>query len=982
MDENKKNNSNTSFGNSFINTSLSSIRSPNTSKKKILKRNSSLNKFNLKKNIEKIDKVKFKRINSEVRTLNLSPSISKRNTNEFLLPKIPNSKRKKNNKNNNSNSIPVKKSPKIDHELYRISFTSSFHKSNEIKKNNKKSPILKKKKNNLILPLTKSIKKNSNSNSNDSNKKLNSSNEKKEKKKKKYKFISMTSFNIAKMSWQKNNKNDSIDKVNEEVNLLNRKINNIREKKKLKEKNENKKKDIKKNEQVFTHFSGLRKKFISEKKRYSSNERSNNNSNNNSYKKNIKDKNLINNSAEINRKKKLNLPLSNTGNNFKTIPIKSQNREIKLTENQKQQILNNSISYNNPKNNILKILNSEDSITINNNNKNNNNNNNNLNTSNKIFPLNNLQLENVNSVDIQSVTEKNLQLTQELQESLQNLIDNSHCVYCLKRVFKPITLKCKHELCLECAKEIKSIYKFIHIKDLNKNIIKCPKCKSKTEIRNEDFSNLLRLNWKPREEKIDENNPLNKIQLCEICPSSKYIHDIAEFECLNCDIVICYECRIRHLSNPRHQDHKVIPYHKIVQEKIELTLCDINNHREPLKLFCENCQKPICLICANYENFHKGHKIKTVKNILEEQAILLTGSMRQCEGEIRIMEELISSMTYSKEKFEEEKKTFIEKMNNVYNDIFNIIKQSQEELKLYIENLFKNKLETLENKLTNFKLIRNRYEYYRNLICDRDIDIIDRVIQIKKLNKNITKVENLGLLHSENFNKSFSQSLFSPNPIKEIQKEISSYKFLPITDITISILQKVFIKSKIIKPELLFNDFIIILPKIKSGILLYQISRDGSSPITFHEKCNNKGPTITIIKTDDGHIFGGYNPISWINEAMYNECDDSFIFSLSDGMTIKPIKCPLKKYMKKYAIKQNENMYSPGWGEVDNADLFISYKNLDNSYSNLGRCYKVPKNVDPNSFLAGKSSKWGIQEVEVFAVEVIGDDDYYKMMLN
>jgi DNA-binding transcriptional regulator GbsR (MarR family) len=79
----------------------------------------------------------------------------------------------------------------------------------------------------------------------------------------------MTSFNIAKMSWQKNNKNDSIDKVNEEVNLLNRKINNIREKKKLKEKNENKKKDIKKNEQVFTHFSGLRKKFISEKKRYS-----------------------------------------------------------------------------------------------------------------------------------------------------------------------------------------------------------------------------------------------------------------------------------------------------------------------------------------------------------------------------------------------------------------------------------------------------------------------------------------------------------------------------------------------------------------------------------------------------------------------------------------------------------------------------------------------------------------------------------------
>ena len=92
----------------------------------------------------------------------------------FYFQKFLIQKEKKNNKNNNSNSIPVKKSPKIDPELYRISFTSSFHKSNEIKKNNKKSPILKKKKNNLILPLTKSIKKNSNSNSNDSNKKLNS----------------------------------------------------------------------------------------------------------------------------------------------------------------------------------------------------------------------------------------------------------------------------------------------------------------------------------------------------------------------------------------------------------------------------------------------------------------------------------------------------------------------------------------------------------------------------------------------------------------------------------------------------------------------------------------------------------------------------------------------------------------------------------------------------------------------------------------
>ena len=139
---------------------------------------------------------------------------------------------------------------------------------------------------------------------------------------------------------------------------------------------------------------------------------------------------------------------------------------------------------------------------------------------------------------------------------------------------------------------------------------------------------------------------------------------------------------------------------------------------------------------------------------------------------------------------------------------------------------------------------------------------------------------------------------------------------------------------------------------------------------------------MTIVKTVDGHIFGGYNPRSWVSESMYIECDNSFIFSLSDGKTIKPVKCPLKEYKKSMAIYQNEELNSPGWGEVSEADLFISYKNLGNSYSNLGRCYKAPKNVEPNCFLAGKPTQWDIELVEVYAVEILSDDEYYKMMLN
>ena len=37
---------------------------------------------------------------------------------------------------------------------------------------------------------------------------------------------------------------------------------------------------------------------------------------------------------------------------------------------------------------------------------------------------------------------------------------------------------------------------------------------------------------------------------------------------------------------------------------------------------------------------------------------------------------------------------------------------------------------------------------------------------------------------------------------------------------------------------------------------------DGSTASTFHNNCDGKGPTVTIIKYG-GYIFGGYTDVSW-----------------------------------------------------------------------------------------------------------------------
>jgi len=124
--------------------------------------------------------------------------------------------------------------------------------------------------------------------------------------------------------------------------------------------------------------------------------------------------------------------------------------------------------------------------------------------------------------------------------------------------------------------------------------------------------------------------------------------------------------------------------------------------------------------------------------------------------------------------------------------------------------------------------------------------------------------------------------------------------------------------------------------------LLYRMRTDGCSPQIFHDKCDDKGPTLTLVHAN-GYVFGGFNPTSWISEYAYSESEDAFLFSISEPSGQRPpFKCPVKKGKADVAIKQSEKEYSPGFGEANICDLFIAFKNLEKSYSNLGNAYLLP----------------------------------------
>ena len=106
--------------------------------------------------------------------------------------------------------------------------------------------------------------------------------------------------------------------------------------------------------------------------------------------------------------------------------------------------------------------------------------------------------------------------------------------------------------------------------------------------------------------------------------------------------------------------------------------------------------------------------------------------------------------------------------------------------------------------------------------------------------------------------------------IKELKKEINKFKE------TNNLLSTILINNE---EKNLITNWINPNSPIKYQ-LLYKASIDGDLMNTFHKKCDNKGPTLIIVKTTKGKRYGGYNPISWDTTDQWKSHPSTFIFSL------------------------------------------------------------------------------------------------------
>jgi len=151
----------------------------------------------------------------------------------------------------------------------------------------------------------------------------------------------------------------------------------------------------------------------------------------------------------------------------------------------------------------------------------------------------------------------------------------------------------------------------------------------------------------------------------------------------------------------------------------------------------------------------------------------------------------------------------------------------------------------------------------------------------------------------------------------------------------------------------------------KKWKVLYRGSRDGFTAENFHTHCNNRGETVTIIRSTTNHLFGGYSPIPWKSAATYQVNQQCFIFTLTNPHNIPPTKFMHKTSDKSYSIYDVAS-HGPTFGGGYDITVSSGCNSNENNF-NFPYTYEDTTGKGSNTFTA--SNTFRVAEIEVFGIQ-------------
>ena len=275
------------------------------------------------------------------------------------------------------------------------------------------------------------------------------------------------------------------------------------------------------------------------------------------------------------------------------------------------------------------------------------------------------------------------------------------------------------------------------------------------------------------------------------------------------------------------------------------------------------------------------------------------------------------------------------------------------EISFILKERIKTQKEIINDLISNAILLNKKIEEQNQKLEEQNQKIEEQRKKEEEQNRKINQLE-IKVMNMEEQNKKIKDELkeiLKNEIMKELKNEKEKDTHINITPIVNS-------KSKIINNELFkqLNDWINPSKSLKFG-LIFTASINGDSAVNFHKYCDGKGPTVTIVKGKNGHIFGGYVTVPFSSDCKSHYDNKAFLFSLTN--------------MKKFPIKIKEQAvyHSSNWGSYigypDKCDLAIGPGCLNNKMS-----YSTPTSYEFERVdLIGTSDKcFDVEDYEVYLV--------------
>eukprot|EP00957_Ditylum_brightwellii_P163015 12413276-Ditylum_brightwellii.AAC.1 len=150
--------------------------------------------------------------------------------------------------------------------------------------------------------------------------------------------------------------------------------------------------------------------------------------------------------------------------------------------------------------------------------------------------------------------------------------------------------------------------------------------------------------------------------------------------------------------------------------------------------------------------------------------------------------------------------------------------------------------------------------------------------------------------------------------------------------------------------------------------LLYCTSHDGWQAYNFHSKCDHQGPTLTVIRSTRGYIFGGFCDTAWSSNSGCKASAKVFLFTLKCYSGLAPTKMRLNQRNNGSAVNHHHGAYGPTFGAGYDIYVYDNANSNSSSSTNVGRIYECPAGQTGNTFLTG-GHDFQASKVEVFSVQ-------------